>query len=294
MVATLVDLSRRGDTGGFVVPQVFAAADALLRTWMVAANAQNTSQELSILTGPGETAGFCGWTIKARLALLNLGQPVELMSQWVANLTTGAVTVHGAPASGFTGGGALGGHGMLIGGVGTTNSLITLLPQPLPVGAVVASSLAADQEYFAFAFTQHTFSNRQAVVLLIAKDVYSGQWHLSFTDMAGAIGAVAWIANRPGVVLSNSIRLDYFSSATPLMLTQPVQWNPITPGITAATPPALNPPVQWFDPVVLPADLALYNRTSSSFGYFIGAEGTEWLQLGPARLAVKVKEGGGD
>ncbi len=237
----------------------------------------------------GETPGFCGWTIKARLALLNLGQPVELMSQWVANLTTGAVTVHGALASGFTAGSALGGHGTLTGGVGTTNSLITLLPQPLPVGAVVASSLAADQMYFAFAITQHTFTNRQAVAGLIAKDVVSGQWHLSFTDMAGVLGAVAWIASRPGVVLSTSIRLDYFSSATPLMLTQPVQWNPITPGITSQTP---QPPVQWFDPVVLPADLAIYNRTFSSFGYFIGADGTEWLQLGPARLAVKVKDGG--
>jgi hypothetical protein len=66
-----------------------------------------------------------------------------------------------------------------------------------------------------------------------------------------------------------------------------VQWNPITPGIAFQTP---QPPVQWFDPVVLPADLALYNRTFGSFGYFIGADGTEWLQLGPARLAVKVKE----
>ena len=73
------------------------------------------------------------------------------------------------------------------------------------------------------------------------------------------------------------------------MLSQPVQWNPITPGIAFQTP---QPPVQWFDPVVLPADLALYNRTFSSFGYFIGADGTEWLQLGPARLAVKVKDGG--
>ena len=46
-----------------------------------------------------------------------------------------------------------------------------------------------------------------------------------------------------------------------------MQWNPITPGITSQTP---QPPVQWFDPVVLPADLALYNRTFGSFGYFIG------------------------
>ncbi len=56
----------------------------------------------------------------------------------------------------------------------------------------MASSLAAGQEFICFAFSQHSFSNRQAVALLIAKDVVSAQWHLSLTDMAGVIATVAW------------------------------------------------------------------------------------------------------
>jgi hypothetical protein len=290
MVATLVDLSRRGDTGGFVVPEVFAAADALLRTWMAAANAQNPTQQLSIVKAPGDVPGFTGWVIKARLAVLDAGQPVELMSQWVANLTTGALTTHCGLVSGYTPGAALGGYGALTGGVGTTNTLIEPLPEPLPVGGLVASSLAAGQEYFCFAHSQHTFSNRQAVVVLIAKDVYSGQWHLSLTDNASVIGVVGWRANRSLPFLSNALRLDYASSTLPLMLTVPVQWVPITPGIAAATPPAVNPPVQWFDPVVLPADFGLYNRTAGMFGYFIGSDGSHWLQMGGARLALRVVE----
>jgi hypothetical protein len=286
MAATITDLSRRGDQG-FALPGLFGEAHALLMAWLTAANSQNPSQLLSVLIGPAGAPGFCGWTIKARLAALSGGQPVELMAQWVANLTTGAVTTHAGLASGFTAGSALGGHGSLTGGVGTTSSLITLPPQPLPLGAVVAYSLAAGQEFFCFAFSQHSFSNRQAVALLIAKDVVSAQWHLSLTDMAGVIATVAWNLARPQVLLSTAFRADFFSSAAPLMLVRPAQWVPITPTIVYTTP---LPPVQWWDPVALPADLALYNRTFTSFGYIKAADGSEWLQLGPSRLVVRLKD----
>jgi len=287
MAATITDLSRRGDQG-FALPALFGEAHALLMAWITAANGQNPSQLLSLLTGPAGAPGFCGWTLKARLAALSSGQPVELISQWVANLSTGAVTTHAGLASGFTAGTALGGHGSLTGGVGTASSLITLPPQPLPLGAVVASSLAAGQEYFCFAFSQHSFSNRQAVALLIAKDVVSAQWHLSLTDMAGVIAAVAWNLARPQVMLSTAFRADWFSSATPLMLVRPAQWVPITPSVAFVTP---LPPVQWWDPAALPADLGLYNRSGTSFGFFKAADGSEWLQLGGARLAVRVIDG---
>ena len=286
MAATISDLSRRGDQG-FALPGLFGEAHALLLAWLTAANGQNPSQLLSVLTGPAAAPGFCGWTIKARLAALSGGQPVELISQWVANLTTGTVTTHAGLASGFTAGSALGGHGSLTGGVGTTSSAITLANQPLPLGAVVASSLAAGQEFFCFAFSQHSFSNRQAVALLITKDVVSGQWHLSLTDMAGVIATVAWNLARPQVLLSTAFRADFFSSAAPLMLVRPAQWLPITPTVFYQQP---LPPVQWWDPVALPADLALYNRTFTSLGYIKAADGSEWLQLGPSRLVVRLKD----
>ncbi len=286
MAATITDLSRRGDQG-FALPGLFGEVHTLLMAWIAAANGQNPTQLLSLLTGPAGAPGFCGWTIKARLAALSGGQPVELISQWVANLTTGAVTTHAGLASGFTAGSALGGHGSLTGGVSTTSSLITLPPQPLPLGAVVASSLAAGQEFFCFAFSQHSFSNRQAVALLIAKDVVSTQWHLSLTDMAGVIATVAWNLARPQVQLSSAFRADFFSSAAPLMLVRPAQWVPITPSVVYTTP---LPPVQWWDPVALPADLALYNRTFTSLGYIKPGDGSEWLQLGPSRLVVRLKD----
>jgi hypothetical protein len=286
MAATITDLSRRGDQG-FALPGLFVEAHALLMAWLTAANGQNPTQLLSLLTGPAGEPGFCGWTIKARLAALSGGQPVELMAQWVANLTTGAVTTHAGLAAGFSPGSALGGHGSLTGGVGTTSSLITLGSQPLPLGAVVASSLAAGQEFFCFAFSQHSFSNRQAVALLIAKDVVSGQWHLSLTDMAGVIATVAWNQARPQLLLSTAFRADFFSSGFPLMLVRPAQWLPITPTIVYTTP---LPPVQWWDPVALPPDLAIYNRTFTSLGYIKPADGSEWLQLGPSRLVVRLKD----
>ncbi|MCT0199610.1 hypothetical protein KQ313_07965 [Synechococcus sp. CS-1325] len=286
MAATITDLSRRGDQG-FALPALFNEAAGHLATWITAANGQNPTQLLSVLTGPAGAPGFCGWTIRAQLAVLSGGQPVELMGQWVANLNTGAVTTHAGLASGFTAGPALGGHGSLTGGVGTTSSLITLAVQPLPLGAVVASSLAAGQEFFCFAFSQHSFSNRQAVALLIAKDVVSGQWHLSHTDMAGVIATVAWNLARPQVLLATAFRADFFSSATPLMLVRPAQWLPITPTVFYQQP---LPPVQWWDPVALPVDLAIYNRTFTSLGYIKPADGSEWLQLGPSRLVVRLKD----
>lgn len=286
MAATIADLSRRGDQG-FALPALFGEVHALLTAWITAANGQNPTQLLSVLNGPAGAPGFCGWTIKAQLAALSSGQPVELMGQWVANLSSGAVTTHAALASGFSPGTALGGHGSLTGGVGTTSSLISLPPGPLPLGAAVASSLAAGQEFFCFAFSQHSFSNRQAVALLIAKDVVSGQWHLSLTDMAGVIATVAWNLARPQVQHATAFRGDFFSSAAPLMLVRPAQWLPLTPTIFYQQP---LPPVQWWDPVALPVDLAIYNRTFTSLGYIKAADGSEWLQLGPSRLVVRLKD----
>ena len=55
-------------------------------------------------------------------------------------------------------------------------------------------------------------------------------------------------------------------------------------------PEMAQPPVQWFDPVVLPADFGLYNRTAGMFGYFIGSDGSHWLRMGGARLALRLVE----
>ncbi len=284
MAATIVDLSRRGDQGNPLV-ELGAAVDTELAAWVATANAQNPSQQLTVVCDSAGAPGFLGWTIWARLAALNLGTPVELMSQWVLNMTTAAVTTHAGLATGHNPAGALGAHGLLSGGRGTTNTLVTL-NQPLPIGAVVAKSLTPGQEFFAFALSQHTFTNRQAVAVMIAKDVMTGDWHLLNTDMSAVQSIVAWSRNLPQVMLSGSFRLEWWASGPPFFLSRPAQLLPLTPGSSAMVNPI--PPVQLWDPVVLPVDLAIYNRTLTSLGYFKAADGSEWLQIGPSRLVARV------
>ncbi|MCP9849222.1 hypothetical protein [Cyanobium sp. Morenito 9A2] len=286
MAATIRDLSRRGDEPNAlgVLSAMAALVDTELATWISAANSQNLGQLLSLLTNSAGAPGFLGWTIKARLAALSGGSPVELMSQWVLNTTTAAVTAQVGLAAGHAPAGGLGNHGLLSGGRGTTNTAGTVT-LPMPIGAATAWSLKPGQEFFAFSFSQHSFTNRQALALLIAKDVTTGDWHLSNTDMAAVINTVAWSRNLPQLLLSGSFRQEWFSSGPPFVLSRPAQWIPITPGVGYVVP---LPPVQWWDPVVLPEDLAIYNRTFSNLGYFKAADGSEWLQLGPARLAVRV------
>jgi hypothetical protein len=99
MAATIRDLSRRGDQGLPIV-DVAALVDGHLASWITAANAQNTGQLLTLIAGSQQAPGFLGWTVKARISAQNLGQPVELMSQWVLNLSTAGVTTHGGSGLG--------------------------------------------------------------------------------------------------------------------------------------------------------------------------------------------------
>lgn len=284
MAAVLLDLSRRGDTET-PLGDLGAAVDGHLASWIAAANAQNPDQLLSLATGSQQAEGFLGWTLRARLAAQHNAAPVELMSQWAITLATSTVTTHVGLAAGHDPAGGLGSHGLLTGGRGTTSSQVSQ-NRPYPLAAVIASSLQPGQEFFAFAFGQHTFSNRQAVALLIAKDVSSGLWHLGHSDMAGALAAAAWSSWTGKVVLADGFRLETFVT-TGTVLSRPAQWSPITPTIVYQTP---LPPVQWLDPVVLPAELAIYTRTGGHLAYVQGADGSGWLMLGPARLLVRTQD----
>ena len=283
MAATIRDLCRVGDQGSPLV-EVAALVDGDLAAWITAANAQNPGQLLTLSTNSQQAPGFLGWTVRARITAQNAGQPVELMSQWVLNLATAAVTTHVGLASGHNPAGGLGTHGLLSGGRGTTNTAVSLAT-PYPLAAAAAWSLTSGQEFFAFGWSQHSWSNRQALAQLIAKDVTTGDWHLSNTDMSAVVNTAAWSRNLPQLMLASSFRLEYFSGVTQSLLSRPAQWQPITPG--PSWQPVL-PPVQWWDPVVLPEDLAQYHRTLSHLGYVKAGDGSEWLQLGPARLAVRV------
>lgn len=286
MAATLLDLSRRGDTAAPLV-ELAAAVDGPLASWIAAANAQNPDQQLTLATNSQQAEGFAGWTIRARLAepAQSNGLPVELMSQWVISLESSVVSTHVGSASGHNPAGGLGSHGLLSGGRGTTTSQVSQT-RPYPLAAVATWSLMPGQEFFAFAFSQHTFSNRQAVALLIAKDVISGLWHLGHTDMAGTVAAAAWSTSTAKVVMADGFRLETFVT-TSTLLSCPAQWGLITPTIVYQEP---LPPVQWLEPVALPADLAIYTRTASHLAAMQGADGSRWLMLGPSRLMVRITD----
>ncbi len=283
MAAILSDLSRRGDQG-FPLPDLFAEVQGLLASWLVAANAQNPSQLLEVLTGPAADAEHLGWTIRATLAATSGGQPVQLISQWVATLATSTVTTAVGLATGHNPAGGLGAHGLLSGGQFHAVAASLHPAEPYPALAWVVRSLAPGQEYFGFCLSLHMFSTRQAVVLLIAKDVTSGLWHLHNTTMSGLQCMVAWNLAAPREIFATALWSEFFNGP-PFALRHPSAWMLATPSIVHVTP---LPPLRRWDPVVLPADFGTYNRTFATGGYLKAADGSEWLLFGPSRLAVRL------
>ena len=283
MAAILSDLSRRGDQG-FPIPDLFTDVQALLASWLVAANAQNPSQLLEVLTGPAADAEHLGCTIRATLAATSGGQPVQLISQWVATLATTTVTSAVGLAAGHNPTGGLGAHGLLSGGQFHSQASSLNPAEPFPALAWVVRSLAPGQEYFGFCLSLHMFSTRQAVVLLIAKDITSGLWHLHNTTMSGLQCMVAWNLTANKEIFATTLWSEV-SHGPPFVLRRPSAWMLATPSISNGLP---LPPVRRWDPVVLPADFGTYPRTFSTGGYLKPVDGSEWLLFGPSRLAVRL------
>ncbi len=283
MAAILSDHSRRGDQG-FPLPDLFTDVQALLASWLVAANAQNPTQLLEVLTGPAADAEHLGWTIRATLAATSGGAPVQLMSQWVATLAGTTATTAVGLAAGHNPNGGLGAHGLLSGGQFYAPASSLNPAEPYPALAWVVRSLAPGQEYFGFCLSLHTFSTRQAVVLLIAKDVTSGLWHLHNTTTGGLQCMVAWNLAAAREIFATALWSEFFNGP-PFALRHPSAWMLATPSIVHVTP---LPPLRRWDPVMLPADFGAYTRTFATGGYFKGADGSEWLVFGPSRLAVRL------
>ena len=284
MAVTVLDLSRRCDRGE-PLAELAAELDWRLASWIAAANAQNPDQLLTLATNSQQADGWLGWTLRARLSAQHNGLPVELMGQWVIELATGSVRCQVGQAAGHYPSAGLGAHGLLSGGRGSSSSLVSL-NAPFPLSAVAASSLDPGQEFFAFAFAQHTLSNRHGLPLLIAKDVLSGQWHLALADTNGLLAAAAWDRAMGQLLLADGLRNDAPGLAH-TMLSRPAQWSPLTPGIAWQEP---LPPVQWLQPVVLPEALGVYGRSFAHLGYARAADGSGWLGLGPTPLAVRLDD----
>lgn len=282
MAAIVLDLSRRGDQGNPLL-EIGAAVDRALADWIAAANAQNPAQLLTLQTNSQQAPGFWGWTVQARINVLQAGQPVQLMGQWVYDLATTRARNHVGSATGHDPAGGQGGHGLLSGGRGSEQGPFDL-QKPDPFAAVAAWSLAAGNEFFVFAFSRHIWTTAQSLPLLIAKDTHTDHWHLAAGPMGGAaVPAAGWSSSGQRVALADGHFAEGWSART--MLTQPVQWNLLPPPLWFPNP---APPVQWIEPMLLPDGLAIHSRSATTaLAYSRAVDGSEWLGLGPTGLVVR-------
>jgi hypothetical protein len=160
---------------------------------------------------------------------------------------------------------------------------------PLPFTAQVGWSLTAGQEYFVFAYSQHRFTNRQAVPLLIARDQVSGHWILAASPPStttDALRAVSWNA-RSGQP-SGSRTLLRENSSTPIQIRQPAELVLATTDWSYYE--SANEPAQFWEPLLLPTDFAALNLSSGAMSYFKPPDGSEWLAIGGHGLLLRTKD----
>lgn len=176
---TLIDISRLGTDTTW--PAVATEVNGYLQNWLTAANAQVSQHQLRLATAPNPTATAadpCGWRLEATLAQLTPGgEPAVLLLEVFLTGTTLQIKPGIANREPFLGGDDQVSWVYPSGEVGTSSG--TWSTTPLPFNAQVGWSLTPGAEYFVFAYSQHRFSNRQAVPLLIARDQVSGHWILA-------------------------------------------------------------------------------------------------------------------
>jgi len=160
---------------------------------------------------------------------------------------------------------------------------------PLPLTAQVGWSLAPGAEYFVFAYSQHRFTNRQAVPLLIARDQVSGHWILAALPPSttfGALRAVSWNA-RSGQP-SGSRTLLRENSSTPIQIRQPAELVLATTDWSYYE--SANEPAQFWEPLLLPHDFAALNLSGAAMSVFRPTDGSEWLAIGGHDLLLRTKD----
>ena len=251
MSRTLIDISRLGTDTTW--PSVATEVNGYLQNWIAAANAQVSQHQLRIVTPPNPNATAtdpCGWRIEATLSQLTPG---------------------GNPA----------------GDVGTSSGIWSTTP--LPFTAQVGWSLTPGGEYFVFAYSQHRFTNRMAMPLLIARDQVSGHWILAASPPSttfDALRAVSWNARSGQPSGSRYLLRESFTA--PVMIRRPAEL------VLATTDWSYyenaNEPAQFWEPLILPPDFAVVNFSSAAMSYFKPPDGSEWLAIGGHGLLLRTKD----
>ena len=289
MSRTLIDISRLGTETTW--PSVAVEVQGYLANWITAANAQVSQHQLRIATAPNPIATAadpCGWRIEATLAQRTpAGVPAVLLLEVFLTGTTLQIRPGIGNSEPYVGADSQQGWVYPAGDVGLSSG--SWSTTPLPFNAQVGWSLAPGAEYFVFAYSQHRFTNRQTVPLLIARDQVSGHWILAASPPSttfDALRAVSWNA-RSGQP-SGSRTLLRENSSTPIQIRQPAELVLATTDWSYYE--SANEPAQFWEPLLLPTDFAALNFSSAAMSYFKPPDGSEWLAIGGHGLLLRTKD----
>ena len=289
MSRTLIDISRVGT--GTTWPSVAVEVTGYLQNWLTAANAQVSQHQLRLTTAPNPNATVsdpCGWRIEATLSQLTPGGvPAVLLLEVFLTGTTLQIRPGIGNSEPFVGADSQQGWVYPAADVGTSSGAWSTTP--LPFTAQVGWSLTPGAEYFVFAYSQHRFTNRQAVPLLIARDQLSANWILAASPPSttfDALRAVSWNA-RSGQP-SGSRTLLRENSSTPIQIRQPAELVLATTDWSYYE--SANEPAQFWEPLLLPTDFAALNLSSGAMSYLKPPDGSEWLAIGGHGLLLRTKD----
>ena len=291
MSRTLIDISRLGTDTSW--PSVATEVNGYLQNWIAAANAQVSQHQLHIATAPNPNATAtdpCGWRLEATLSQLTPGgDPAVLLLEVFLTGTTLQIKPGICNTEPYVGADTQQGWVFPAGDVGTSSGAWSTTP--LPFNAQVGWSLAPGGEYFVFAYSQHRYTNRQAVPLLIARDQVSGHWILAASPPSttfDALRAVSW--NVRSGQPSGSRYLLRESFTIPVMIRQPAELVIATTDWSYYE--VANEPAQFWEPLLLPPDFAALNVSSAAMSYFKPPDGSEWLAIGGHGLLLRIREAG--
>jgi hypothetical protein len=289
MSRTLIDISRVGTEVSW--PSVATEVNGYLQNWIAAANAQVSQHQLRIVTPPNPNATStdpCGWRIEATLSQLTPGgNPAVLILEVFLTGTAFVIRPGIGNTEPYVGADTQQGWVLPAGDVGTSSG--TWSTTPLPFNAQVGWSLAPGAEYFVFAYSQHRFTNRQAMPLLIARDQVSGNWILAASPpstTSDALRAVSWNVRSGQPSGSRGLLRD--GLLTVVRISRPAELVIATTDWSYYE--VANEPAQFWEPLILPPDFAVVNLGSAAMSYFKAPDGSEWFAIGGHGLLLRTKD----
>jgi len=273
---------------------VAVEVNGYLQNWIAAANAQVSEHQLRIATAPNPDATAtdpCGWRIEATLSQLTpAGNPAVLILQYFVTGTAVQILPGIGNSEPFLGGDTEQGWIYPTRQVGAANG--NWNTAPLPFNAQIGWSLQSGAEYFVFGYSQHRYTNRQAVPLLIARDQVSGHWILAATPPSTAsldgLRATCWDARSGQPAGSRGLLRD--GLLTTVRISRPAELVLATSDWSTYS--SANVPAYRFDPLILPPDFAALNLSSAAQSYYKAADSSEWLALGAHGLLLRTREPG--